>query len=385
MSISTEISRLNAAKNKLKAKGVELGISTNVDKLDVIATAFDGITNQGAVQATVQEGATYTIPAGYHNGSGTVSGVAGGGNYGLQSKSVTPAKKQQNITPDSGYYGLSDVTVGAIPDQFQDVSSVTAGKDDVLANKIIVNSAGEIITGVMPNNGAVSKTLTADLLNYTIPKGYHNGLGTIKIVTESQTITPTKETQDIVPNTGKLISKVTVNPIPDKFQDITVVTASEDDVLASKTFINSRGEVVTGTIKMMDKANVILTPEYNVYNPNGYYPGDGVVGVYPTELTVTPTKEKQEYSLAFYHPVTVNPIPAEYITTTDATAVASDILSGKTAYKNGVKLTGTMANNGATGAEIDGLTVTSYTIPAGYTSGGTVSLTSAIEEALAAI
>ena len=44
-----------------------------------------------------------------------------------------------------------------------------------------------------------------------------------------------------------------------------------------------------------------------------------------------------------------------------------------------------MPNNGAISKSIDGLTATSATIPAGYTSGGTVSLTSAIEDALAAI
>ena len=44
-----------------------------------------------------------------------------------------------------------------------------------------------------------------------------------------------------------------------------------------------------------------------------------------------------------------------------------------------------MANNGAVSGTIDGLTTTSYSVPAGYTSGGSVSLTSDIEEALAAI
>ena len=42
-------------------------------------------------------------------------------------------------------------------------------------------------------------------------------------------------------------------------------------------------------------------------------------------------------------------------------------------------------DNGTVNASIDGLTVTSYSIPAGYTSGGTVSLTNDIEQALAAI
>ena len=44
-----------------------------------------------------------------------------------------------------------------------------------------------------------------------------------------------------------------------------------------------------------------------------------------------------------------------------------------------------MTNNGAISGTIDGLTTTSYSISSGYTSGGTVSLTSDIENALAAI
>ena len=90
MSVATEISRLQAARNKIRAKAVELGIGTSNDQLDTLATEIDAIENRGAVSAQVQEGDTYTIPKGYHNGSGTVSGVAGGGNYNLQSKTVTP-------------------------------------------------------------------------------------------------------------------------------------------------------------------------------------------------------------------------------------------------------------------------------------------------------
>ena len=108
MSISTELTRLQTARNKLRTKLIALGLVTATAKLDDCAAAVDGITNQGAVSATVQEGDTFTIPAGYHNGSGTVSGVAGGGNYKLQSKTVAPTKAQQAVTPDSGYYGLSD-------------------------------------------------------------------------------------------------------------------------------------------------------------------------------------------------------------------------------------------------------------------------------------
>lgn len=175
MSIATELAKLQTARNKIRTKLVALGLVTAAAKLDDCAAAVDGISNQGAVSATVQEGDTYTIPAGYHNGSGTVSGVAGGGNYKLQSKTVAPTKAQQAITPDSGYYGLSDVTVSQIPDAYQDVSSVTAGAADTLTGKVIVTADGKVATGTMPNNGAVSKALDAGTPSYTIPKGHWQG------------------------------------------------------------------------------------------------------------------------------------------------------------------------------------------------------------------
>lgn len=290
MSIQTEITRLQAARNKIRTKLVALGLATSTAKMDALADAIDEIENNGAVSASVQEGSSYTIPKGYHNGSGTVSGVSGGGNYSLQAKSATPTKKQQSIAPDAGYYGLSAVTVGAIPDNYQDTSPVTAGAGDVLANKVIVNADGKTVAGTMPNNGAVSKTLDAATKSYTVPAGYHDGTGKVQIVTEEKTATPTKAAQEITPATGKVLSKVSIGAIP-----------------------------------------------------------------------------------------------ANYIDTSDADALAANILEDKTAYVDGAKVTGTMANNGAISKTIDGLNVTSYTVPAGYTSGGSVALTNDIETALAAI
>lgn len=181
MSTQTEITRIQTARNKIRSWLVSLGLATSTAKLDALATAVEGIENRGAVSATVKEGDTYTIPRGYHNGSGTVSGVGGGGSYNLQSKTVTPTKSQQNITPDDGYFGLSDVTVNAIPDTYQDVSDVTAGAADVLASKLIVTTTGTV-AGTMVNNGAVNASIDGlEVTEYTIPVGYHNGLGKVTL------------------------------------------------------------------------------------------------------------------------------------------------------------------------------------------------------------
>lgn len=66
---------------------------------------------------------------------------------------------------------------------------------------------------------------------------------------------------------------------------------------------------------------------------------------------------------------------AKFFDTAAADAEAGDILTGKTAYGANGSVSGSMANNGST----DGTISTkggSVTIPAGYTSGGSVSLAS---------
>lgn len=67
---------------------------------------------------------------------------------------------------------------------------------------------------------------------------------------------------------------------------------------------------------------------------------------------------------------------ATYWDTTGASATSGDILQGKTAFGSAGSISGSMTNNGyMTGgiSTADG----HYTIPAGYTSGGTVSITAA--------
>ena len=389
MSIATEISRIQTDRNTIRNKLIDFGLAESTSDLDALATAVDGITNCGAVSAQVQEGDTYTIPKGYHNGAGTVSGVAGGGNYTLQSKSVTPTKQQQAITPDAGYYGLSDVTVGAIPAAYQDVSSTTAAAGDVLTGKVFVTSAGAVTTGTMANNGAASKVLTAADPSYTVPKGYHSGAGTVSIDPETKTVTPTTSQQTVSPASGKVLSSVTVNAIPEQYVDTSDATATAAQILDGATAYVD-GELVEGTMPNNGAVTETLdttTTSYTV--PAGYHSGTGKVSVSLETKSATPTKSQQTISPSagkLLSSVSVAAIPDAYQDVTGVTAVAADVLTGKVIVSaTGEKINGSMANNGTISGTIDGLTTTSYSVPAGYTSGGSVSLTNAIEEALAAI
>lgn len=114
------------------------------------------MTNNGAVSGTISaKSQQYSVPAGYHDGSGKVQiaaaeqnkiiaanikqgvvllGVTGsysGDGVNLQSKSVTPSFSAQTVTADSGYDALSQVSVAAIPysetDNAQGGKTVTIG------------------------------------------------------------------------------------------------------------------------------------------------------------------------------------------------------------------------------------------------------------------
>lgn len=386
--IAKSIESITNSRNTIRNKLIDFGMAQSNDQLSALATAINGIKDNGSVSATVKEGESYTIPKGYHDGTGTVSGVSGGGNYSLQSKTVTPNKTQQPITADAGYYGLSDVTVKAIPEAYQDVTAVTATAADVLATKVIVDATGRVTTGTMPNNGAVSKTLDATTTSYAVPAGYHSGTGSVSIVTETKTLTPTKQQQVVPATSGKVISSVTVNAIPDNYVDTTDATATAGTILDGETaYVGS--VKVEGTMPNNGAAEKTLTTTETSYTiPEGYHNGEGTVIIVPETKAVQPSRSEQNVTPTtgkVLSKVTVGAIPANLIDTTDATAEASDILSGQTAYVNGVKVTGSMTNNAAVNGTIDGLTTTSYVVPAGYTTGGTVSLTNSIETALAAI
>lgn len=103
------------------------------------------------------------------------------------------------------------------------------------------------------------------------------------------------------------------------------------------TYIN---KVVFGTSTLLDLTNDTITPE-DVINNKQFHMADGSITT------------------------GVNTYDAD---TKDATALASEILNGKTAYKNGNKLTGTMPNVGQQIVSVISIT-THFPINSGYHDG----------------
>lgn len=67
---------------------------------------------------------------------------------------------------------------------------------------------------------------------------------------------------------------------------------------------------------------------------------------------------------------------AKFFDTADADITSTDVLTGKTGFSASGSVSGSMANNGSTSGTISTKAGT-VTIPAGYTSGGTVSISAA--------
>lgn len=274
-----------------------------------------------------------------------------------------------------------------------DFGNATA--EDVASGKTFTSSAGLKVTGSMADNGAVTKTLDSSTTSYTVPAGYHNGSGKVNISTETKTATPTTGSQTVTPSSGKVLSKVTVNAIPSQYVDTSDATAAADDIAKGKTaYVN--GIKVTGSIKEVPsivKYDPVVAETLVVSDSSGSASNPGKDGVY---IGLTSQIEESDGKNIVSPGTTLEQVvdPAEFgnatasdvvsgktftsaaglkvtgtnehtggIDTSDATATAGDILSGKTAYVNGSKVTGSIAAKSASDITASGKTVT---VPAGY-------------------
>ena len=149
--------------------------------------------------------------------------------------------------------------------------------------------------------------------------------------------------------------------------DLDVITAGAGDVLSGKVIVDKEGEPLTGTLALTGTA-----ADSHVLSGQTYYNTDA-----KTKRTGNMTNRGAvsqalnaggSYTIpAGYHngagKVTANSLAGQ----TSADAAAGHILSGKTAWVNGSKVTGNMANRGAVSQALNA--GGSYTIPAGYHNG----------------
>ena len=235
-------------------------------------------------------GETYTIPAGVHEGKGQVYAAS------LEEQTIADAIVGDILINKTAWVNGEKIT-GSMPSNQTVFKSLNAGESytvpygfhngtsiitandlasqteaDSLAEDILINKTawvnGEKITGTMTDNGSIIKVIDCGE-SFIIPKGYHDGTGSISV--------------------ESLASK-------------TVADATAEDIIASKTaWVN--GEKVTGTVPTRDTSMVRINSGNNVTLPAGYYPdGITIYSLYTDRLDLTGTNAWYEAEAQALHP-----------------------------------------------------------------------------------
>ena len=243
------------------------------------------------------------------------------------SVTVTPKSYDQSL--DEGHYdestvkGSSNLIPGNIiegVDIFGVVGNAVGANGnataaDVLTGKTFSKAGENGLVGTMPNRAAV--TITPNTTDQAIPDGYHNGEG--KVVGDANLAAANIKT-------GKSIFGVSGSLIE------AAGDANASNVITGKTFSKAGQANIAGTMPNNPSPAATITQQNGqAVVPAGYSAG-GTIQAQISNLIVANIKAGAN----------VGGVAGTF--TSDANAVAANIVEGKTAYVNGSKVTGILTD-----------------------------------------
>lgn len=225
MSISTEISRIKAAKESLKSAINARGGTLTTELLDDYAAAVTALpTGGGDIDLS---GVTVTADK-------LLEGIVAINGAGLKVtgtiKSVTASISGDNVVVPAGFH--PEAKSFPVSGGGADVSAVTVTASDILKGKIAVNAAGQQITGTIET---VTATLNANTVS--VPKGYIASAQTLtvpeaksptvsgNVVTVYQGYQKSQTTATVAKATATLSANVVT--IPEGYHDANTLTVAE--------------------------------------------------------------------------------------------------------------------------------------------------------------
>ena len=244
----------------------------------------------------------YIVPSGTinitSNGTTNVSQYANANiqvpkNVELQAKTATPTESNQTVTADSGYDGLSSVTVEAIDSEYVGSDIARRSSSDLTVNGASVTAPAGYYSA------AASKSVASG--SAAGPSSLSGSSASVSTGTNTLTLTKTNVTTTPTVSPGYVSSGTASTATVSLTANVTTKGAATITPGTTNKTISS-GTYLTGTQTIAGDADLVagnIKAGTQIFNTTGTY-------------------------------------------TSDATAAAADIISGETAYVNGSKVIGTL-------------------------------------------
>lgn len=263
---------------------------------------------------------TYTPNDGKYFSSVSVNVV--GDTFDTQEKTVAPTESEQVISPDVGYDGLSSVTVGAISSTYigSGITRKAATVYTPTESKQIIN-AGQYLDG--------DQTIAA------IPSTY---VGSAIPTQGTKTITPSTSVQTAVSSGTYVTGDVKVSAMPTGALNAPTINTNTGVVTSGVATAGYLAANTTKTLQLTTKSAATITPSTSnqTIAAGQYLTGIQTIKGDSNLIPENIASGVSIFGITGTHESNIG------VDTSDATATADNIETGKTAYVKGQKITGNL-------------------------------------------
>lgn len=239
--------------------------------------------------------------------------------FNTQTKSVTPTEYEQIVVVDADYDGLSSVTVGAISSTYigSGVTRKPAATYTPTESKQTI-AAGQYLDG--------AQTISA------IPSTY---VGSGVPTQAAKTVTPSTSVQTAVSSGTYVTGDIKVAAMPTGVLSTPAINTNTGVVTAGVSTAGYLGTGATKTLQLNTKSAATIVPSTI---DQTIAAGQYLTGIQTIKGDANLVAENIASGVSIFGIAGTH----SSIDTSDATAINADIVSGKTAYVNGSKITGTL-------------------------------------------